>query len=381
MFYWNIVYLFLFLKLISCPYITCQEASDDINPCDEKFHLVTDHSYEECGPGTFFKKVGNKAYSCFSTCVAYDLSQNCGSDNECPPGYVCDDPIGATTPCRVDENSCLKKWLQPTNPWQDAWKPSCLKSDGSWEAKQCKGEANNGICYCYGTSGRRIHGQAFMDKADNMTCACSRKKEELRNQGTKLYSTLHCDSMGNYEPLQCDDGQCWCSDLKTGELLSEVVPDSMMTLLPCYSQEDVGSYYMRPCESQDYAQTKILYEFSLHGTHHTNFPHIMCDDQGNYGYYQIRLAQAYCTWIDNSDTGYAAALDYIPKLNCYCARDKKIYEAVGATHYLICADQGGYNFEQYHQIKNQWYCVDEDGYKNSDFVDKKEDLPACASLV
>jgi hypothetical protein len=40
--------------------------------------------------------------------------------------------------------------------------------------------------------------------------------------------TLHCQSNGNYEKLQCDEGLCWCVDpadgkVTTGKQLVDVV--------------------------------------------------------------------------------------------------------------------------------------------------------------
>lgn len=64
-----------------------------------------------------------------------------------------------------------------------------------------------------------------------MTCACSRRKDELLSKSE--YVTFHCDSMGNYEPLQCNDGQCWCVEPHTGDITAPVVPEAMMKYLPC----------------------------------------------------------------------------------------------------------------------------------------------------
>ncbi|KAF5301228.1 hypothetical protein FQA39_LY10814 [Lamprigera yunnana] len=220
----------------------------------------------------------------------FDLKQPCTDSNPCPPGYTC--PATEESVCEL-KDSCFKYKMDPLNPWPDAWTLICLQ-DGTWAAKQCKAEANNGRCFCYDAVGNRIFGQAFLDKSANMTCeklACSRRKEELRNKKLRFYTTLHCDSIGNYEPLQCDEGQCWCVESQTGEIISQVVPDTMMTLLPCYSENEVGTTYVRPCESEEYAQKILLHELNLHGTELANFPHIMCDDDVNYGYYQIVGAQ------------------------------------------------------------------------------------------
>lgn len=49
------------------------------------------------------------------------------------------------------------------------WKPECL-TNGKWAAKQCKGEATNGRCFCFDGAGNRIFGQAWIEDADEMTC-------------------------------------------------------------------------------------------------------------------------------------------------------------------------------------------------------------------
>ncbi|KAF5288497.1 hypothetical protein FQA39_LY15426 [Lamprigera yunnana] len=313
--------------------------NDEINPCNNGLEIVSDHTYEDCGEGYFFQETGNSIHNCFSQCVKYDLKQPCTDSNPCPPGYTC--PATEGSVCEL-KDSCFKHKMDPLNPWPDAWTPICLQ-DGTWAAKQCKGEANNGRCFCYDAVGNRIFGQAFLDKSANMTCeklACSRRKEELRNKKLRFYTTLHCDSIGNYEPLQCDEGQCWCVESQTGEIISQVVPDTMMTLLPCYSENEVGTTYMRPCESEEYAQKILLHELNLHGTEHASFPHIMCDDDGNYGYYQIVGAQAYCKWKDNSNIATFAAeineniddLNCCTALQCYiCAGSKTSDCAKGVT--------------------------------------------------
>lgn len=63
--------------------------------------------------------------------------------------------------------------------------------------------------------------------------ACSRKRAELSKDSSRIYASLHCDSMGNYEPLQCDSGLCWCAESKTGDLTSPAVPEKAIKFLPC----------------------------------------------------------------------------------------------------------------------------------------------------
>jgi len=54
----------------------------------------------------------------------------------------------------------------------------------------------------------------------------------LWDQG-QLDVTLHCNEQGNYEELQCNNGVCWCAEEKTGTPTSRILPENMMTLLPC----------------------------------------------------------------------------------------------------------------------------------------------------
>lgn len=57
-------------------------------------------------------------------------------------------------------------------------------------------------------------------------------KEDLLEAGRE-YVSFHCDSMGNFEPLQCDKGLCWCAEPQTGKLVSPIVPEKAFRILPC----------------------------------------------------------------------------------------------------------------------------------------------------
>lgn len=62
--------------------------------------------------------------------------------------------------------------------------------------------------------------------------ACSRRRAEIEASGRK-FVTLHCTGNGDYEPLQCDDGLCWCANVKTGQPTVTPVPQEDMKRLPC----------------------------------------------------------------------------------------------------------------------------------------------------
>lgn len=116
--------------------------------------------------------------------------------------------------------------------------PTC-DEDGSFAAAQCKGDRSSGRCFCYSKTGQRIFGWDWWRNVpqpdDDMTCRCSRRRHELETVDGHLNVTLHCRANGDFEPLQCDSGVCWCAREKTGEILTDTfaVPEELWKLLPC----------------------------------------------------------------------------------------------------------------------------------------------------
>lgn len=57
----------------------------------------------------------------------------------------------------------------------------------------------------------------------------------MENQVHITDVTLHCQSNGNYEKLQCQSGICWCAVPETGDIIlgTRAVPETMWTFLPC----------------------------------------------------------------------------------------------------------------------------------------------------
>lgn len=110
--------------------------------------------------------------------------------------------------------------------------------DGSYAAAQCKGDRSSGRCFCYSKTGQRIFGWDWWRNvvdAQEMACSCSRRRNELETVHQRINVTLHCQANGDYEPLQCDSGLCWCADKKTGMIAEDTiaVPQDLWTMLPC----------------------------------------------------------------------------------------------------------------------------------------------------
>ncbi|XP_015597492.1 uncharacterized protein LOC107268836 isoform X2 [Cephus cinctus] len=244
--------------------------------------------------------------------------------------------------------------------WSDnLWKPSC-DEDGTWSAVQCKGEQLHGRCFCYNTNGSRIFGWSWWHSAGNMTCACSRRRDTLKNQGRENV-TLHCSEDGNYEKLQCDSGLCWCVDPQTGEPTERAYPESMMTHLSCYDKDKIGSQYLRLCESMHIARLEVIDKLERHGRLYAHIDTVNCDGDGSYAYYSLNGSIVYCLWKNGMRIDlYQTPLSSILTVNCNCARDSYIYRQANLTFSLQCQSNGNYKPEQ---TSNGYpFCVDSDGY-------------------
>ncbi|XP_063919578.1 uncharacterized protein LOC135134721 [Zophobas morio] len=263
------------------------------------------------------------------------------------------------------------------------YNPTSCTKEGKFGPIQCKGERTTGRCFCFDEDGNRLFGQQWWAQAENMTCACSRRKAEMLVEDSENYvffNSLHCNSMGNYEPLQCDvvSEQCWCADEQTGDLTSPVVPQVAVSKLPCYNSLEVGTQYLRQCENKLFAQKNIEHQLKLRGTT-ASFGTFLCDGDGSYGVFAIIDGLGYCTWRDNTKIGSYSSGDPDPaKQNCNCARDTKIFADNGKTQLLKCSSNG--NYQSYQGNGQNTYCVDPDGYKKSDgpvdFGDKPDQVCA-----
>jgi len=82
------------------------------------------------------------------------------------------------------------------------------------------------------------------DETENeMNCKCSRKVWELEKERSDV--TLHCQTNGNFEKLQCDQGRCWCVEPRLGHVTTIVVHEDLAQFLYCFSRKTFGSQYLR----------------------------------------------------------------------------------------------------------------------------------------
>ncbi|CAG9835318.1 unnamed protein product [Diabrotica balteata] len=367
----------------------CLETCNDI--------LVTDFCIDDCialqtSTDSYFYAVDTK--TCLPGCQMYADSGYLRKNCPCPPAYMCAKRCSASNAavkvtCKVDAdcstfpwsrcqdtcvpdlNSCMAYHTNTSDFRYNKFtalkfKPAC-QDDGYWKAKQCKGGVS-GRCMCFDKHGKRLFGEAKHSKSADMTCACSRRKAELLESG-RDYVSLHCNSLGNYEKLQCDSGLCWCAEEKTGDLVSTIVPEKAMNKLPCYEVATTGSQYLKQCDSIAYAMAKTTRALKNHGVTYINLGIRLCDGDGAYGVYNVSDGIAYCTWRDGSkiSTYQSNSESDFASLTCRCARDYVLYR-----HGLRCEGSG--NYRAYQSIlkddTDYYYCVDTDGFQNSNLFDK-----------
>ncbi|KAL1492119.1 hypothetical protein ABEB36_012609 [Hypothenemus hampei] len=311
---------------------------------------------QRCGPASSLN-----VYSCSVDLDCYDYNPRAKCGRYCVLPEIDDN---AVTCMAYHSNivAYIDKWWTAKK-----FKPVC-DDYGDWEPKQCKGGIA-GRCFCYSTTGIRLFGQALYSESVNMTCACSRKISDLTASG-RTYISLHCDSKGNYETLQCDTEKnfCWCVEYLTGSLTAPVVPLSAMNKLPCYTEAKVGSQYLRQCESKKFATAMITKKLKYHGVVSVAPDTLLCDADGSYGAYMVDSGIAYCTWRDNTkiQAWQANIGTMTEKLNCNCARDYHLYGSG-----LSCDSTG--NYLKLQQIiendGNKYFCVDDDGFTKTDMLD------------
>lgn len=342
--------------------VNCQQNSGKV-PCNSIFGCI---SHVQCASDEHWAP-GVSLDGCCPGCVrGLGLGVvGCGEATPCAPGLLC--AKGAI--CMLNSTNCLAtKHVSE----KVLWKPEC-DSLGNFLPKQCRGDRLLGRCFCYSATGQRIFGWQWHGKADDMTCACSRLRSDLEAAGRKDV-TLHCTAEGNFEPLQCDGGVCWCADPKTGEPWSRVpaVLPSMWKKLPCYNRTIHGSQYLRQCESASYAQRRLEWKFATHGQVNVSHTAVMCDYDGSYGRYEFERGIAYCTWRDGSRIEqYQTSSLKAHLMTCNCARDRNLFREAGMTLELLCEGNGNYATLQ--DRNGELFCVDRDGFVAAERVTEDTD--------
>lgn len=231
---YKIIFIIIILHCIqtecpSCSSITC----------------LSQITQSDCAQNYYLNPTAGPCGCCPACVTGRILGQSCSKTTasmKCVYGLDCSSD---TITCVPDTSLCMHVNHLASNTLIK-WLPTC-DTQGNYKSIQCKGDRASGRCFCVDDSGDRLFGWDWWKDADDMTCACSRLRNQLELDN--ILTTLHCDSNGNFEELQCDNGICWCAEPKTGQIQSDTiaVPESMWTMLPC-------------CKCSEYISISILNE-------------------------------------------------------------------------------------------------------------------------
>ena len=193
--------------------------------------------------------------------------------------------------------------------------------------------------------------------------------------------TLHCDDHGNYEPLQCDSGRCWCMDPATGKVTSKALHENLKKVLPCYSNAEDGNSYLRRCESRKVGKSKAKSILKLHGLHWVEGTDVSCDYDGSFGAVNCQgvSGSSDCKCVDKNNVqikAFRQPLTQAHDMDCHCARDATL-----GVNQLLCSSNG--NYQEIQTFNDIEYCVDEDGFQKTPLFKKNVTdpchLPKCKS--
>merc|ERR1712130_102882 len=286
-------------------------------------------------------------------------------------------------PCdcrRVD----YKLWEAAGDCTRHEWKPTCTET-GVFQKLQLRESRNSqyspNYMWCSNPNGERLFGAARprQGEEEGMTCSCSRKRWELEQEkaGEDFHLparddvSLHCNDFGNFEELQCDNGNCWCVLPQTGKAVSTVVPESLVKLLPCFNgldedilEENFGSQYLRKCESRAIKVAKTQANLRAHGTSWSPSSIYNCDFDGSFGPVHQYPTETRCQNSHGKDDVYAAPNEEAADMNCQCFRD------LSANMPGVVNCQGNGNYPTYQKSNGKEWCVDQKtGWRGSNAVD------------
>nr|XP_045621986.1 uncharacterized protein LOC123772699 [Procambarus clarkii] len=392
-----------------CHYIQCQEPLRAVDcPVGTLYqHGVTQLGccgacvrYKQAGEGICTGNLDPKFNSGYGTSTSQreHLSLFSESYDNIVTSSWCDYALNCSQDgvCRVDDQARGCKYVQrrydedresgSIMPYRDdyRWRPTCTL-DGQYAEKQCKGPYSERRCVCVDPEGLTIYGKAFTWQRDlyqDMNCKCSRRLWELQQAG-KTTMTLHCLENGNYEPLQCEDGWCYCIDPATAIPYGPALPEDVMNILPCYNATTTGQQYLRRCDSVYHAHYLLLDYMKAKNMQGPSIT-LNCDPDGSYGGLQYSFDGTYRCY-DKYDNKYDSLIAQPAGGGCNCARDRLLYQENHMIVTLTCttsdyAAAGVYN--QFQVAGEVIYCVDQDGIRASSIIlEKFKDKLNCAKAV
>lgn len=390
-----------------CPYIECQEPVPKDKCPEGTIYMEKVAQFGCCGACVQFLQTNSTDCTGSIDSGGYSVDQNdtlpsdfiikghspCNHGNTlcsswCDYGLTCNETVCVHNDGGLLEGAANSMCKYVREAYDDAvssgtyisfrddyrWKPECTP-EGYYAEKQCKGPIGEQRCVCVDPDGNSIYGRVIPqlqpELYQNMTCKCSRKVWELNQQEDDeigLLTTLHCTENGNYEPLQCDRGWCYCIDPLTAIRYGLTLPETGMKKLFCYNSTKIGAQYLRRCESELQARAVLYDTMEAHGTTGVS-PFLKCDPDGSYSDTQFFDSNFECF-----DKYNEQILPVVPSpRGCNCARDHWLFDEIGLPFPYTCRDKydsdvlAGVYWEK-QTIGNAAFCVDEDGARSGPAV-------------
>ncbi|KAF2356713.1 Thyroglobulin type-1, partial [Trinorchestia longiramus] len=185
------------------------------------------------------------------------------------------------------------------------YRPDCDAEEIYFTPKQCKSSTfdSTRVCVCVDAQGVTIEGKAFSFQGalyDDMNCLCSRRRHELQQSGD-VTTTLHCQTNGNYEELQCEDGWCYCVYPNNGTVYGYQMPEPAINLLPCFNRTLIGDQYLRQCESREHAHNVFIKTMTQKGILVVPSAPVTCTIDGSYAARHCEGSSCSCFSKYNAD--------------------------------------------------------------------------------
>ncbi|CAG2119367.1 unnamed protein product, partial [Medioppia subpectinata] len=264
---------------------------------------------------------------------------------------------------------------------EDASNVTCKCADHFYQtystipSKACRRDEDTGKCSCH-------------KSPDSNACA-----DEVDQLNLERFAQISpkCSGTGNFEPLQCINGTCFCVDEATGR----PTPDKAalygaLQTLPCFDLEkakkvntkESDANYLNPCEKQLRRPEALSLEFKKKGTELKNMKEVVCSPDGKYALKQCTDTVCMCVKPDTAGLAdnYRLDLAKATDMECMCALQGYLSKQGTSYNNLACDPSGNFQAYQCSSEGRKCNCVDPYGAAISEEVDTQLRRPEALSL-
>ncbi|XP_068233064.1 uncharacterized protein [Palaemon carinicauda] len=310
---------------------------------------------------------------CSTSSVMMFPEEVCGNQLEC----ISSETSGKNAKCSLNpEHECIAFAMQYDKDMAEGtvgpgqYRANC-NDDGSYAGRQC---SPGSTCYCVDKNNIRLFGEEASTKFDEMDCECANYWSDTQTKG--LTEGLRCLINGNFDPLLCVDGYCYCYNHAKGTI-DGPYDQSMLLNINCYDSSIHNPNYINIChqaqidwDSRSDNETILI--------DHQRRP--ACDHSGHYAPVQITGPYAYCVnpYGDRIEN-FTAPLYSADDITCNCARRRYFMDTsgLGASKPKCCPNGEYFPYQTRGLLA---YCVDRNGNQQGEakpITDIESLIPTC----